>query len=182
LLGGQEAASANLPVTAGGRKGKDQWLADTRGTHPYTGARTSELLREGVPTSRGALMGKMTPKQAKAMQEANPDVLLTKAAVEAFNPKGIGPVEGTGGYTARALRRFTGVPDVVSENLGASPDVRKAIAGLEDTGRADLAKTRAFFSEADWPKAVKLMKKGMTPAAALAALGYSITGMAAEEQ
>ncbi len=39
---------------------------------------------------------------------------------------------------------------------------------------------RRFFSEADWNRAVELMKKGMTPAAAVAALGYSLSGMASE--
>ena len=41
---------------------------------------------------------------------------------------------------------------------------------------------RQFFSEADWNRAVELMRKGMTPAAAVAALGYSLSGMASERE
>jgi hypothetical protein len=47
--------------------------------------------------------------------------------------------------------------------------------------RKDIQETRRFFSEADWPKAVEMMRKGITPAAALAALGYNINAMAADE-
>ena len=41
---------------------------------------------------------------------------------------------------------------------------------------------RQFFSEADWNRAVELMRKGMTPAAAVGALGYSLSGMASENE
>jgi len=42
--------------------------------------------------------------------------------------------------------------------------------------------SRRFFSEADWPKAVELFRRGMTLAAALATLGYNINAMAADER
>jgi hypothetical protein len=48
--------------------------------------------------------------------------------------------------------------------------------------RRDIQETRRFFSEADWPKAVEMIRKGMTPAAALAALGYSASSMAGDKR
>ena len=44
------------------------------------------------------------------------------------------------------------------------------------------SESRRFFSEADWPKAVEMIRKGMSPAAALAALGYSASSMAGEQR
>jgi hypothetical protein len=41
---------------------------------------------------------------------------------------------------------------------------------------------RQFFSEANWPKAVELIRKGLSPAAAIAALGYSASAMAEEPE
>jgi hypothetical protein len=48
--------------------------------------------------------------------------------------------------------------------------------------RGDIQETRRFFSEADWPRAVEMIRAGMTPAAALAALGYSASSMAGERR
>ena len=48
--------------------------------------------------------------------------------------------------------------------------------------RGDIQESRRFFSEADWPKAVEMIRKGMSPAAALAALGYSASSMAGEQR
>jgi len=72
--------------------------------------------------------------------------------------------------------------------LGESEDVRKALKGkikrdaALPNARADIQETRRFFSEADWPKAVALIRQGYTPAAALAALGYSASSMAEERR
>jgi hypothetical protein len=76
----------------------------------------------------------------------------------------------------------------VSENLSESEWVRnqireKALRDAKMGGtRRDIQESRRFFSEADWPKAVALIRQGMTPAAALAALGYNINAMAADER
>jgi hypothetical protein len=84
--------------------------------------------------------------------------------------------------TDEALAAFP--PEQAALNVGESESVRNIIkqkmARDEARGgaRPDIQEMRRFFAEADWPKAVKLMRKGMTPAAAVAALGYSITAMA----
>jgi hypothetical protein len=94
----------------------------------------------------------------------------------------------SGEATADMLKAFSELPPTVSQNLGESEDVRKAIRAkaLRDSKmggtRGDIQETRRFFSEADWPKAVALMRQGLTPAAALAALGYNINAMAADER
>ena len=44
--------------------------------------------------------------------------------------------------------------------------------------REDIQNMRKFFTDADWSKAVDLIRKGATPAAALAAMGYSLNSMA----
>jgi DNA-binding MurR/RpiR family transcriptional regulator len=82
------------------------------------------------------------------------------------------------------LEQFAKGNPTISRNLSESPAVRSQIRQqmLRDPSRADLQKTRQFMSEADWAKAVELMRQGMKPAAALAALGYSLSGMAAEQQ
>jgi hypothetical protein len=94
----------------------------------------------------------------------------------------------SGEATSDMLRAFADLPLTVSQNLGESEAVREAIRAkaLRDSKlggtRGDIQETRRFFSEADWPKAVALMRKGMTPAAALAALGYNINAMAADDR
>lgn len=94
----------------------------------------------------------------------------------------------SGEATSDMLRAFADLPPAVALNLGESEAVRAAIQAkaLRDAqmggAREDIQETRKFFSKADWPKAVAMMRKGMTPAAALAALGYNINAMAADKQ
>jgi hypothetical protein len=86
------------------------------------------------------------------------------------------------------LRAFSEMHPTVAQNLSESESVRAAIRdkALRDSKmggtRKDIQETRRFFSEADWPKAVALIRQGMTPAAALAALGYNVNAMAADER
>ena len=93
----------------------------------------------------------------------------------------------SGEATSDVLRAFSDLPPTVAQNLSESEAVREAIRAkaLRDSKlggtRRDIQETRRFFSEADWPKAVELMRRGMTPAAALATLGYNINAMAADE-
>jgi hypothetical protein len=92
----------------------------------------------------------------------------------------------SGEATSDMLRAFSELPQSVSLNLSESEAVREAIRAkaLRDSKlggtRGDIQETRRFFSEADWPKAVEMIRRGMTPAAALAALGYSASSMAQE--
>jgi len=99
---------------------------------------------------------------------------------------------GQGIVTRRFLRRAAQSPEESVLGLSESPAVRQSIKGTIERDlklaaqgepiREDVQKTRRFLAEADWGKAVDLIRKGMTPAAALAALGYSLSGMAAEEE
>jgi hypothetical protein len=92
----------------------------------------------------------------------------------------------SGEATSDMLRAFSELPQSVSLNLSESEAVREAIRAkaLRDSKmggtRGDIQETRRFFSEADWPRAVEMIRRGMTPAAALAALGYSASSMAQE--
>jgi hypothetical protein len=94
----------------------------------------------------------------------------------------------SGEATSDMLKIFSELHPSVAQNLSESEAVRAAIRAkaLRDSKlggtRGDIQETRRFFSEADWPKAVAMMRKGATPAAALAALGYNINAMAAEKQ
>ena len=86
------------------------------------------------------------------------------------------------------LKAFAEMNPNVSKNLSESEAVRAAIRAkaLRDSKmggtRGDIQETRRFFSEADWPKAVEMIRKGMSPAAALAALGYSASSMAGDKR
>jgi len=91
----------------------------------------------------------------------------------------------SGEATMDALSSFANVPQGVATALGASPSIREVLLRkyARDEGapttRGDIQNTRKFFSEADWPRAVELIRQGVSPAAALAALGYSASSLAA---
>jgi len=95
---------------------------------------------------------------------------------------------GSGEATMGALEGLARMPERAAQNLSTDEGVRQAIRGLmrRDHGhpltREDVQRTRQFFAEADWGRAVRMVRRGSPPAAALAALGYSAAGMAAEEQ
>lgn len=104
-------------------------------------------------------------------------------------PDGLMPTAPySGEATSGMLRAFADLPPTVSQNLGESEAVRAAIRAkaLRDSlmggARGDIQETRRFFSEADWPKAVDMIRKGMTVAGALAALGYNVNAMAEEKR
>ena len=92
----------------------------------------------------------------------------------------------SGEATMGVLQAFADLPHDVALNLGESEGVRKSIKGkmVRDaqypSARPDIQETRRFFSEADWPQAVEMIRKGIAPAAALSALGYSASSMAGE--
>jgi hypothetical protein len=93
----------------------------------------------------------------------------------------------SGEATSDLLNVFANLQPSVAQNLSESESVRAAIRqkALRDAkmggARGDIQETRRFFSEADWPRAVEMIRKGMTPAAALAALGYSASSMAGDQ-
>jgi len=135
-------------------------------------------------------------KTGKAMQEIFPSS-QEKAITSTGYVPGVGKrsPEGplstapySGEATSDMLRAFSELHPTVAQNLSESEAVRAAIRAkaLRDSKlggtRGDIQETRRFFSEADWPRAVEMIRSGMTPAAALAALGYSASSMAGEKQ
>ncbi len=94
----------------------------------------------------------------------------------------------SGEATSDLLKAFSELHPSVAQNVSESEAVRQAIRdkALRDSlmggTRGDIQETRRFFSEADWPKAVEMIRRGMSPAAALAALGYSASSMAGERR
>jgi hypothetical protein len=161
-----------------------------------------------APTSRGATVfpfdSKATAADARRLMKEKGSALqqIYPSEMEpSLNTSGYGP--GVGMYTPdgfKATEPFSGqatmgllkeasyLPPEVAINLGESEDVRKALKGkikrdaALPNARADIQETRRFFSEADWPKAVALIRQGYTPAAALAALGYSASSMAEDRR
>ena len=97
----------------------------------------------------------------------------------------------TGEATMGLLEEFARNPPELAMNLSESEDVRNALREkymrdlrrhneLGASYRGDIQNTRQFFAEADWPKVVEMIRKGISPATALAALGYSASSLAAE--
>lgn len=205
VIDAQENMAMNLPVTMASRKGKSNLLLD-RGMPPNREEMNSILdaLRgtgfesDVTATNRGALIFNFQDDQAKALrgllkrqdalERALPGSLATKAGNEGFYIPAMSSADeaNQGIATTRALQAFADAPEAAALNVGESESVRdiikKKMARDEARGgaRPDIQEMRRFFAEADWPKAVKLMRKGMTPAAAVAALGYSLNAMAGE--
>jgi hypothetical protein len=175
------------------------------------GALTQALSDTGygiAPTSRGATVFPFDPKataaDAKRLMKDKGSALqqIYPSEMEpSLNTSGYGP--GVGMYTPdgfKATEPFSGqatmgllkeasyLPPEVAMNLGESERVRSQLKAKMKrdealpNARADIQETRRFFSEADWPKAVALIRQGYTPAAALAALGYSASSMAKDDR
>ena len=180
-----------------------------RPTEMQMGALTQALEGTGygvTPTSRGA---SIFPFDPKARPEDVRKLMKTKGKeLEGIFPSQIEPSLNTSGYgpgigiytpegfkasepfsgqaTMGLLKEASYLPPNVAQNLGESEWVRKAIKEKIERDaphtnvRPDIQEMRRFFSEADWPKAVELIRRGFSPAAALAALGYSSLSMADE--
>ena len=159
-------------------------------------------------TSRGALMFPFdqgaTPKDLQAaMKKAGPGLreVLPGASMEKgvtssgyvpgigkWGEDGIAPTAPfSGEATSGLLDELAAAPPALTQNLSESEGVRSIIRQkiARDEAlpgaRRDIQNMRSFMAEADWNKAVEMIRKGMKPAAALAALGYSINSMAEEE-
>jgi hypothetical protein len=92
----------------------------------------------------------------------------------------------SGEATMSMLSDFAQLDPSVSRNLANSADVRDVLQrkynldeGMPGT-RRDIQNTRQFFSDPRFADVVELIRRGMAPAAALAALGYSAGTLAAE--
>jgi hypothetical protein len=93
----------------------------------------------------------------------------------------------SGEATAGLLQAMADAPPEVAKKISESEGVRKVIKKIiardasAGNAREDIQEMRKFLSEADWNKAVEMIRAGVKPAAALSALGYSLSSMAAEE-
>lgn len=202
----QEAGAGHILFTGGNRKGKDALLVEMprqaspsemaaiqaalRGTDfsPSASARGVTIANYGDDAdAKVAALRQLTSKNSPLVQALPEGASLQKAGVESVYT----PLEyGQGKATQAVLEGFAGLPEgvsqAVSKNLSESEDVRRIIKDKMtrdaqfESARKDVELMRKFFSEADWAKAVELMRKGMTPAAAVAALGYSLNAMAEE--
>lgn len=205
VVDAQEAMAMNLPVTMASRKGKTNLLLD-RGMPPnreemnniLNALRGTGFEGDVTATNRGALIFNFKDEPAKAQRQllkrqqaleaALPGSLATKAGNEGFYVPAMSSADeaNQGIATTRALQAFADAPEAAALNVSESESVRDIIkqkmARDEARGgaRPDIQEMRKFFAEADWSKAVKLMRQGMTPAAAVAALGYSLNAMAGE--
>jgi hypothetical protein len=147
-------------------------------------------------TSSGGL-NEMMKRAGEGLETAMPGAQRQKGVASTGYVPGVGKrgeygplptAPYSGEATSDMLQAFADLNPNVAQNLSESESVRAAIRAkaLRDSKlggtRGDIQETRRFFSEADWPKAVAMMRKGMSPAAALAALGYNIKAMAADER
>ena len=166
-------------------------------------------LPDVTASDRGAVLANfddaakaLTPKKTIALREkileVLPDVTVDRAGLDSVYVPAmtrwddeagdmVPTTPGSGEATIQALRRYEATPRL-AERHANNPEInaaikariaRDALSGAPI--REDLQRTREFLGEADWSKAVELMRKGMSPAAAIAALGYSAAGMAEEE-
>lgn len=101
-----------------------------------------------------------------------------------YGPEPTAPYSGEA--TMDLLQRYAELDPSVALAISESEAFRRVgrEKALRDSlmggTRRDIQETRRFFTEADWPKAVEMIRRGMSPAAALAALGYSASSMAGE--
>ena len=159
-------------------------------------------------TNRGAVVfpynSKMDPREAsralKGFQKnltgifpSDPKMAITSTGyVPGVGKRSIeGPIPTapySGEATSDLLKAYSELPQNVAQNVSESEAFRnqvreKALRDFKMGGaRGDIQETRRFFSEADWPIAVEMIRSGMTPAAAIAALGYSASSMAGDKQ
>lgn len=157
--------------------------ASNRGMHvfPYNGT-------DGVTQTAMRELKKIYPELQKAFPSEISPALSNTGYVPGIGKWGKGSVDPTapfsGEATAGVLEDFAKLHPNVTQNISESEAVRNAIRAKTGRdadlpgAREDIQNMRKFFSEADWAKAVDLIRKGMTPAAALAAMGYSLNSMA----
>jgi hypothetical protein len=207
ILGG---ASESAGVDAEKLRGEMPYGPPTKSVSRKLGALDDAAGGYGVTsTNRGALifpynseagtggLNEIMKRGGQELETVMPNAQRQKGVASTGYVPGVGKrgeygplstVPYSGEATSDMLKAFSELPQGVAENLSESESVRAAIRAkaLRDSKlggtRGDIQETRRFFSEADWPKAVAMMRKGMSPAAALAALGYNIKAMAADDR
>jgi hypothetical protein len=211
LIDARGSVSGNLPVTVPARTGKSGYVMDTRDLRkdralaqgqqfsPEELAQIDEMgSRFGLrvePTRRGlslindgkAQSAKVRSAFMRELENRFPSAKVEQSANEGFNFQTLGPEQNTGQYTKAALERFAAAEPEVAQGLGESDEIRRKIQQkiMRDEGhpmtRQDIQETRRFFADKDWPRAVEMMRKGMSAAAAVAALGGSLEAMAQDK-
>lgn len=90
----------------------------------------------------------------------------------------------SGEATMDMLEALSRAPQSVSDTLSATPDFADVLKQkyLRDAGapttREDIQNTRMLMADPKFAEAVKLIRQGISPAAALAAIGYSTSALA----
>ena len=124
---------------------------------------------------------------------------LTGLALSPFSPQhvhytsnatfpGITANRFTGEATEGFLNQAAQANPNIAMNLSESEALRNKIRANMQRDAAysdfpqDVQNTRQFLSEADWARAVQMIRQGVKPAAALAAMGYSLNSMADQNQ
>ena len=176
---------------------KLEGLDDAAAGYGVTATNRGMLLFPYNPTSSSGGLSQIMKNAGRDLEKAFPGAERQSAIASTGYVPGVGKrseygLLSTEPYSGQAtgdlLSAFSGLDQSVAQNLSESEAVRSAIRAkaLRDSkmggARGDIQETRRFFSEADWPKAVQLIRGGMTPAAALAALGYSASSMAGEQR
>lgn len=159
-------------------------------------------------TNRGALVfpydstmpanaaSRAARKASAQVEAAFPGAKVVPAVADTGYVPGIGKFDAAGNVVPTApfsgeatmglLSDAAKLPPTVARNLSESEEVRnilreKIARDAQMPGaRTDIQNTRNFLAEADWNRAVEMIRKGMTPAAAISALGYSVSSLAGE--
>lgn len=187
----QLAAIGQIAKSVGDELGDFEVSATNRGAFVFpTSADATEKSAKKLLEKYGAQMGELLGAEPKlAVPTAGYGPALGK-----WGDDGIVPTEPYSGEATTAfLEKMARLPQKVSLDISENEGQRAALRDQylrdlqlrNDLGvgyRGDIQNMRRFFAEADWPIAVELIRKGLSPAAAIAALGYSASAMAAEPE
>lgn len=160
--------------------------ATNRGAYvfPYDPEESGKSLRGLDEAYLSSLLPGSTPVKAGGTGVYTP-------GIGKWGEEGIVPTEPySGEATIGLLEEFAQNPQELAMKVGESESVREALRQkylrdleMKNEGaagyRGDIQNTRRFLAEADWPKVVELIRNGVSPVAALAALGYSASALAA---
>jgi len=128
-------------------------------------------------------LNKLTPQ----IQEIFPSSPMKAINTLDYQP-GITANRFTGEATEGFLNQAAKANPEIAMNLSESEALRNKIRANIQRDSAysdfpqDVQNTRKFLSEADWARAVQMIRQGAKPAAALAAMGYSLNSMAGQDQ
>jgi hypothetical protein len=170
-------------------------LNDAAGGYGVTATSRGALVFPYNPTASGGGIDEIMRRAGPGLQSAFPGAKAEKAVASTGYVPGIGKWDGnnvvptqpyTGEATMGLLEEMAFAPNEVARKISESEAVRNIIrekitrdAALPGA-RGDIQNTRNFLAEADWNKAVEMIRRGVPAAAALSALGYSASSLAAE--